>query len=235
MKITILSFEHQKESDKVCAVLRAGGHACSVIETPKALLDKLKGDVCDLLLVCVPTSGRDVLTCLRAAKEATSGSLPVLALLDASLCFPEDVAEWGAAGLDDYLTLPVRRSDLLLRVNVLLRRAWPDKMGRAQLRMDAFVFDSISGTLRRNGEVITLTHKEFELAMMFFRHLNQPLSRTTLLETLWSKEPDASSRTVDTHVSRVRNKLGLQNDPAFRIVPVYGYGYVLEKLGSGGS
>jgi DNA-binding response OmpR family regulator len=82
-----------------------------------------------------------------------------------------------------------------------------------------------------DGEQIDVTHKEFNLALLFFRNLGRPLSRAYIHESIWVRETAVPSRTMDTHVSRVRNKLRLRPENGFRLVPVYSYGYRLEKLG----
>jgi DNA-binding winged helix-turn-helix (wHTH) protein len=78
--------------------------------------------------------------------------------------------------------------------------------------------------------VIDVTHKEFNLALLFFRNIGRPLSRAYIHEAIWVRETAVPSRTMDTHVSRVRNKLQLRPENGFRLVPVYSYGYRLEKL-----
>ncbi len=238
MKITILSFENQTNADATIALLQDAGHDCVVCDTTQDMPERLHADACDLLVLIASSADADVAAWIRAAKAEkngkTGGGLPVLAVIDASGFQSEALLNWLAVGIDDYLVQPVRRQDLILRVEVLLRRAWPEKMRLAQTQCGPFVFDTASGIVRRDGRLIELAHKEFELALLFFRHLNQPLSRATLLERLWSGESEmraaSNSRTVDTHVSRVRNKLGLQDGTPFRLVPVYGYGYVLEQV-----
>ena len=89
-------------------------------------------------------------------------------------------------------------------------------MGRSQVEVE--------------GRLVTLTQKEFELALLFFRHLGRPLSRAYIHETVWSRDAELSSRTLDTHVSRVRNKLGLKPEAGYRLAPVYSFGYRLEQI-----
>ena len=241
MKITILSFENQTNADAMVALLQDAGHDCVVCDAAQNMPERLHDDACDLLVLIASRAEANVAAWIRAAKaennDKTGGDLPVMAVVDASGFSSEALLDWLAVGVDDYLVQPVRRQELMLRVEVLLRRAWPEKMRLAQMQFGPFVFDTVSGKVRRNGQLIELAHKEFELALLFFRHLNQPLSRATLLERLWPGESEmhaaSNSRTVDTHVSRVRNKLGLQDGTSFRLVPVYGYGYVLEQVGGG--
>ena len=77
-----------------------------------------------------------------------------------------------------------------------------------------------------------MTHKEFDLALLLFRNLGKPLSRLHIQESVWGHETDLPSRTMDTHVSRVRSKLSLRPELGFRLDPVYGFGYKLETIDS---
>jgi DNA-binding response OmpR family regulator len=75
-----------------------------------------------------------------------------------------------------------------------------------------------------------LTQKEFELACYFFQNPGKLLSRIHLLEKLWGLNSNVDTRTVDTHVSRIRRKLQIESNNGWQIIPVYGYGYRIEKL-----
>jgi len=218
MKIAILQASSQSAVDSVASLLIAAGHECVSHENER----------CDLLIVDMQTPGLSVPEIVRAAKATAGNALPVLLLTDGAEI--DGIVAAMASGVDDYLVKPVRRSDLLSRVRVLLQRAWPEAHASAQLRYGPFVFDVAAGSVLLNRVQVKLTQKEFDLALLFFRHLGQPLSRATLIETLWSLDADTPSRTVDTHVSRVRSKLGLHAASGFRLEPVYGYGYLLEKM-----
>jgi DNA-binding response OmpR family regulator len=117
-------------------------------------------------------------------------------------------------------------------VQALLRRAYPSQNGAEQLQFGPYTFETRPGRLTMGGESIDVTHKEFNLALLFFRNLGRPLSRAYIHESIWVRETAVPSRTMDTHVSRVRNKLRLRPENGFRLVPVYSYGYRLEKLGA---
>lgn len=81
-----------------------------------------------------------------------------------------------------------------------------------------------------NGKPVDLTQKEFELACYMFLKPGKLLSRVHLLEKLWGLHADVDTRTVDTHVSRIRRKLDIRPEHGWQIIPVYGYGYRIEKL-----
>lgn len=172
-------------------------------------------------------SGTEV---LRRAKEKLPGTTPMMFLTSSSA--EDDIVAGITAGADDYMVKPLRRGELVARVQALLRRAYPAQNGAEQLQFGPYIFETRPGRLLMDGNVIEVTHKEFYLALLFFRNIGRPLSRAYIHEAVWIRETAVPSRTMDTHVSRVRNKLQLRPENGFRLVPVYSYGYRLEKLGA---
>ncbi len=91
-----------------------------------------------------------------------------------------------------------------------------------------FSFDLANRRLYREGEVIDLTSKEFELALYLFENYDAVLSRKQLLESVWETTADIHTRTVDAHVSRLRHKLKLDST-VWQICSIYKHGYSLRK------
>jgi two-component system, OmpR family, response regulator RegX3 len=174
-------------------------------------------------------SGADVLMWLRTNVSKT---VPVLfvTVRDSE----QDIVFALENGADDYMVKPARRQELLARVHALLRRAYPREEEK-RLSFPPFEIDIAHGEVRRNGEKIELTPKEFELTVVLFRNVGRLLSRGHLQEAVWGRSGDLVTRTVDTHVSQVRKKLDLRVEAGFRVVPIYNYGYRLEKTGEDAS
>lgn len=106
--------------------------------------------------------------------------------------------------------------------------------GRLQVEsFGSHAFDPLTSTVRINGERVSLTAKEFGLALLFFRHLDRPLSRDFIMTSVWGRMPIEGSRTLDAHVSQIRRRLNLVPEAGFRLASVYGYGYRLERTDHG--
>ena len=81
-----------------------------------------------------------------------------------------------------------------------------------------------------NGTPVELTQKEYELAVFLFNNLGHVVSRSQILERVWGLSSDVNTRTVDTHVSRLRSKLGFSADSGVKLSAIYQHGYRLEPL-----
>jgi len=225
MHIVLLD-EDQSQRGLLLEALAAAGHSCHAFGNSKALLAYLRRDPADMLILHCQLAGTGGTEALRWVREHQP-LLPVLVV--ASATEPGDILAGLAAGASDYLLKPLRRTELLARVEVQLRRAYPNHKPAQHEQFGSYLFESQSAQLTIAGKAIELTQKEFNLALFFFQHVGQPLSRATIQEAVWAKEGKVDSRTIDTHVSRVRNKLGLRPGNGYRLAPVYSYGYQLEK------
>nr|WP_315258587.1 response regulator transcription factor [uncultured Duganella sp.] len=229
MRIAVLDND-RSQAELICQVLTSAGHICHSFQTAKDVLAQLRKDSYDMLILdwqVVDLGGAEV---LRRAREKLPDNAPVLFLTTSS--GEDDIVAGLAAGADDYMIKPLRRSEMVARVQALLRRAYPAQNGAESLQFGQYIFETRPGRLLMDGTVLDVTHKEFFLALLFFRNIGRPLSRAYIHEAVWIRETIVPSRTMDTHVSRVRNKLQLKPENGFRLVPVYSYGYRLEKLGA---
>ena len=111
--------------------------------------------------------------------------------------------------------------ELLARVDGVLRRH-----GKLQtcIQIGDLEINTISMKVRRNGQEIVLTRKEYELLLLFAQNIGVVLSKLTIYERVWGGEYPDSTRTVELHIQRMKKKVGWED----RIKPVYGMGYRLE-------
>jgi DNA-binding response OmpR family regulator len=118
--------------------------------------------------------------------------------------------------------------EFLARVDALLRRRkarMPELVRFGNIELD------IEGRrVRLAGQEIDLTQREFDLAVVFLRNVGRVLAREELLSTVWAREADVDTRTVDTHASRLRKKLGLAGESGLMLTSVYGQGYRLDTV-----
>jgi DNA-binding response OmpR family regulator len=227
MRIAVLD-DDRSQTDLVCQVLTAAGHQCHPFQSGKEMQNHLRRDSYDMLVIDWQVPDLDGAEILRWAREKLPANLPVLFMTSRS--GEDDIVAGLAAGADDYMIKPIRRGELVARVQALLRRSYPNQNMVEQIQFGNYVFEIRTGRVTMHGTLVELTQKEFDLALLFFRNLGRPLSRAYILEAVWARDIEIPSRTMDTHVSRVRTKLQLRPDNGFRLAPVYSYGYRLEQI-----
>jgi two-component system OmpR family response regulator len=148
--------------------------------------------------------GLGVLRALRAAGVVT----PVLTL--SALASVDDRIAGLESGADDYLVKPFAFSELLARVNALLRRAdGRNSTGAVETRLTVgdLDIDLLSRTVKRAGRTIELKPREYALLEYFARNSDRVVTRTMLLESVWDYHFDPATNVIDVHVSRLRKKL----------------------------
>ena len=208
--------------------LEAAGHDVHNFTSGKTIVREASRESFDLFMLDwhVPDlSGEEVLRWLREKQQST---VPVL--FATSRDAEADIVAALQAGADDYMVKPVRRLELLARVDSLLRRARPKQSETEPITIGPYSIDLVDRVVTLRGTPIEMTDKEYDLTVFLFRNIGRLTSRGHLSESVWGRSSDVQSRTVDTHVSRVRKKLELGPANGIRLTPVYNFGYRLEKV-----
>jgi DNA-binding response OmpR family regulator len=228
MRIGILEDEPALAA-QLAQILSASGDVCFVFHSGQKLISLLHHETMDILILDWNVPDVSGLSVIQWVRENLPTPPPILMLTSRSV--EEDVVAGLRAGADDYVIKPIQPAVLRARIDALGRRAYGEAKGASAERFGQYEFDLKLGEVRIAGEPISLTAKEFALALMLFRNMNRTLSRSYIFEALWGLNPDTQTRTLDQHISRVRTKLRLRPQSDFRLVPVYAYGYRLEGEG----
>lgn len=215
-------------SSSITSALARNGWACRTHPDGRSFVATLHRESYDAYIVdwgLPDMSGLDVLRAIRTRVPVT---VPVLFLTARDT--EQDVIEALEAGADDFVVKPARIGELQARLRALWRRnsRFPDTPDTYEY--DRFRFELKLQRAWVDGESVDLTQKEFLLALLLLRNLGKPLSRGHIREVVWGRDSEIPSRTMDTHVSRVRTKLGLRPERHYLLAPVYSYGYRLEHL-----
>ena len=119
----------------------------------------------------------------------------------------EDRVKGLSAGADDYLCKPCDYRELIARVNTVLRRSQPSISGLAILHLGPTTVDLKNRVTARAGQPVDLTRTEYAMLELFARHLGKLVTRELMLEVVWGYTRQPNTRTVDTHIWRLRQKL----------------------------
>ncbi len=212
----------------VTSALSGNGWACRAHADGRSFIATMHRESYDAYIVdwSLPDmSGLDVLRAIRARVPMT---VPVLFLTAHD--GEQDVLQALEAGADDFIVKPPRIGELQARLRAMWRRHSRIPDAPDTYEYDRFRFDLKLQRAWVEGQPVDLTQKEFRLAVLLLRNLGKPLSRGHIREVVWGRDSEIPSRTMDTHVSRVRTKLGLRPERQYLLAPVYSYGYRLEHL-----
>ncbi len=220
--------DEQEQRSLLAHVATAAGHVAEPFASGEAFLKALQRETFDLLVVdwhLPGIQGPGIVAAVRAQGHA----FPIVFVT--SRAQEPDIVAGLQAGADDYVAKPVRPAELAARLKALLRRAYPEPRAE-RLVFGPYAFDLVQRTATVDGVPVELQPREFELAIFLFNNRGRLLSRAHLVESVLHTSPDAISRSLDTHVSRLRTKLGIAPATGFRLASVYGLGYRLDEVES---
>lgn len=227
MHIAVLE-DDPDQRDLLELLLGQGSHTSLGFGMAADFIDGAKKERFDLLLIdwMLPDgTGAEVLKWIR---ENLGWDVPVMVITARD---DEDtVVAALKMGADDYLVKPLKSMELLARLDNAARRVKPG--GLPVLRLGSYEVDVQRHRLALDGVAVALTQKEFDLSVYLFQNPGKLLSRDHLLNKIWGLNTEVDTRTVDTHISRLRKKLHLDGSKGWKLTPIYGYGYRFDRVDS---
>jgi two-component system phosphate regulon response regulator PhoB len=222
---TVLIIEDEKDlADLVAFNLEKEGFRPLIASDGVMGLEKARADSPDLILLDLMLPGMPGTELCKALKSSDKTSrIPVIMLtargeeIDRVVGFE--------VGADDYVLKPFSTRELLLRVKAVLRRAAPEGAKGRIVNIGAVSIDTDRHTVNVAGRLTELSAIEFKLLLTLAQRQGRVQSRDQLLRDVWGYNYSGDTRTVDTHLTRLRSKLG---DAGYMIRTVRGFGYKLE-------
>ena len=216
------------QSQLVTQWLEGEAHDVVLYRTVKSFIANARRDTYDLIILdwMLPDlNGDHLLNWIRGQAD-----WPIPVIFTTARDAEQDIVKALEAGADDYMVKPLQRAVLNARLRALARRSGWQSDDAEILEYPPYSIDMDMRTISTEGTPITLTEREFDLAVFLFRNQGRILSRNHILEVVWGQVADINTRTVDTHISRLRTKLQLNEDQGWVLRSIYQHGYRLHSL-----
>lgn len=227
MRIALLE-DDLEQASLIEAWLSEAGHNCHHLADGKGFLRTVLRESFDLLVLDWIVPDMPGIEVLRRFRESEQGYTPVLFVTARDR--ERDIVEALETGADDYMSKPIRQLELRARVSALGRRAHGGRKAGELPDTSPYQIDQSRETISLNEAQVELTHREYELALFLFKNAGRVVSRDHILEAIWGMHgQQLNTRTVDTHVSRLRKKLQIGDGNDWKLSAIYQHGYRLEK------
>lgn len=228
----ILVVEDEKDLAELMVYnLREAGHQTEISSTGAGALAKastFKPDVVLLDLMLPDISGLEVIRILRSSPQQNRTAVMMVTAKGAE----SDRVQGFELGADDYVVKPFSVREVLLRVEAILRRLLESPKGDVPLAAGEIRVDPGRHEVTVKGAPVFLTPLEFRLLTILLERPGRIQTREALLSDVWGIQAEIETRTVDTHIKRLRHKLGSAGE---LIETIRGVGYRLIDLGAGGN
>ena len=216
----ILIVEDEKNMQEIITeYMRRGGHACYTADDGVDALMVLKSNPMDLMILDIMMPLIDGFSVCKMAREISN--IPIIMLTAKG--GEDDKLKGYALGADDYMTKPFSPKVLLAKANALLRRS--SALPADTINAGKISILAASHKVFLDGKEITLTYKEYELLHFLMSNPGRVFTREQLLNRIWGYDFEGTTRTVDTHIKTLRQKLGNEGR---HIVTLIRSGYKFE-------
>lgn len=214
------------DDPEIVGLLRRGlsynGYCVETAASGKEALERAVDREPDLVVLDIMMPGMDGLEVSRRLRAG--GKVPILLLTAKGTV--EDRVTGLESGADDYLVKPFALDELLARVRALIRRGRPK--AAKTLRFADLSLDTVTREVKRGGNPVELTRREFNILEAFMKHPRQVLSRDSIDEQVWGQDFEGESNIIDVYIRYIRSKLEAHGEPRL-IQTVRGFGYVLRE------
>ena len=226
MRIGYLEDE-QSQAELVKSWLLGEGFEVNHADTGQEFIRLLTDNPVDMLILDWQLPDMEGVDVLASVRNQLNSNVPVIFATQRDA--EADIVKALQAGADDYLVKPLRKGELLARLDSLARRAGVTN-NDSRIELGPITLDNAAQIVTVNGEVVKLTPKDYQLACCMLRNVGKLLSRDYLLREVWGIDASLNTRTVDVHVSRIRRSLNIGPEIGYCIKTVYQHGYRLEKI-----
>lgn len=205
-----------------CTVLSKNGYRCFPASDGIEALNVLDQEYIDLIVADIMMPNMDGYTLIKCLREADY-TIPILIVTAKDQFY--DIEKGFLTGADDYMIKPINVNELVLRVKALLRRAKIANEKKIVIGSTVLDYDALTITI--HGTETLLPQKEFYLLYKLLSYPNKIFTRQQLMDEIWGLSSETDERTINTHINRLREKIG--SCPDFEIVTVRGLGYKAVK------
>lgn len=227
MRIALME-EDPRQMESVSTWLEGAGYTCHVYAFGQNLIRALSRESFDLFLVSWTPSdvtGEDLLQAIRRVHRIRPPIIVMSPRVEVT-----ELAAMIRAGASDYLIRPISREAMLTRIEGVFRDSMLTQPMSSIVSVREFEINLKEQRILRNGTPIVLTQKEFGLGAYLLTNVGRQLSRGQLLHSAWGSDWPTGTRTLDTHISRLRTKLSLIRENGWDLHAIYRQGYRLENV-----
>ena len=220
MAVLLIAEDEKDMQNIIVDFMKQGGHSCILANDGVEALSILENNTVDLIILDIMMPRLDGFTVCKFARNICD--VPIIFLTAKGE--ENDKLKGYEYGADDYVTKPFSPKILLAKVNAWLRHATKANSQDILSAGEIMLYPSAHTVIVSVNEV-ELTHKEYELLHLFLQNKNQVFSREQLLNRIWGFDFEGNTRTVDSHIKTLRQKLGTEGR---RIVTLIRSGYKFE-------
>ena len=202
----------------ICRVLEKDGHTVSSTKDGEEALRVIDETHIDLIVTDIMMPNIDGYELVESIRSVNT-TIPIL-FVTAKGTFNDKLRGFNL-GADDYMVKPIDINELILRVNALLRRS--KIANERRIVIGHTVLDSDAFTVSVSGETVTLPQKEFLLLFKLLSYPDRVFTRFEIMDEIWGYESESDEKTINVHISKLRNRY--ENNPDFYIDTVRGIGY----------